>query len=752
MKPSFAPPPSSSSSSSSSALSNHKALHPIYIALESQQYNKAIKLCLASPSLATHPLAQALLAHAYLKAGQRYKCLLTLQALLQRGASVSPAGMANSDDAPSVGSDYFPELQLELKYCMERRDFIAVQQQQQQQQLPLQPASSLTSPAASKSGSGKKGKKKGSATATAASTTTLSSANGNSSNTLTDSTEDSNTFDLIDQFDIAPSLSDTGEQLPPPNPIFTDETLLSTLAMTLRSHLRLPWTAYQLYCWASASSMSSSNNTFDAQQATLVLLGKAFLAGCFVLVHPKYQSSVSSLSRSSSSSLLSPIAQSTLANMQVLALQMARLQQQLYGMAPATAWAAQTALWQVPPHPAKQLNDYTNPSDGADAKTTQRLLMLPRLAESLALKCIQERYGGSDSRTAANHEETDPKDEEEEDSLMVTENFLLYLRTLDQQGKWEEKLSALEERLEAGSCLSSGNSNPRSKTRVYPPRSTLLDLKAEVLQTLGRYEEARDLIASELLQEYPDNWSYWKRYLQCSLEEEGGIPGKDNTNDTALQECLNRTARLVEQVQSHASNNVGEGCSSDANPPSTYPLRGPDLMKVELAAECVRRCIAASTEDGGDAAQQARISKHVSALRTSIMEYGGVFAPRSSCTFADLGPYLDLFLQATSSTLADGCEGEVTILLEWLKRVGMQPSSADARERRKELRLYIFSLQMLYKTVRNRPQLFDEWIPSWTNLIRVWKEFQAFDTVTDDDQVCTIAWKKEAFVSKHNVF
>lgn len=72
-------------------------LHPIYVALDSHQYNKAIKLCLALPK--DNIMALALLAHAYNKSLQRHKALLTLQSIL--------------------GTEGFQELQLECRYSME---------------------------------------------------------------------------------------------------------------------------------------------------------------------------------------------------------------------------------------------------------------------------------------------------------------------------------------------------------------------------------------------------------------------------------------------------------------------------------------------------------------------------------------------------------------------------------------------------------------------------------------------------------
>ena len=55
-------------------------LHPIYVALDSHQYNRAVKLASALPE--SNTLGKALLAHAYSKSGQRYPALVTLNKIL----------------------------------------------------------------------------------------------------------------------------------------------------------------------------------------------------------------------------------------------------------------------------------------------------------------------------------------------------------------------------------------------------------------------------------------------------------------------------------------------------------------------------------------------------------------------------------------------------------------------------------------------------------------------------------------------
>ena len=419
-------------------------LHPIYQALESHQYNRAIKLCLAQPDSAL--LAKALLAHAYAKSGQRYKALLALQTIL----------------GPDNCQTYFPELRVEIAYSLDRT-----------QQEPAKPAAPAAPTSAKKAG--KKGKKKGSSSAATAASRT------NDVHTTVLQPPALQDWDLIDQLDTPPTLPDNWEELPPPHGAPMDETLLSTMAMTMGNLLGLKLTVFQLYGWASSKA---DNDEY--------LLRRAYLAGFAVLIAPQYQH----------------LASQILANMQVLALQLSRVQQQLYGVAPATAWAAQTALWQVQyassgADAAAADNSGNNIiSDEQMKKEAQRLAMLPRLAESLALKCVQANNEASASEAAT-------AEDNNNDHLMETEDFLLYMRTLELQGKYEEQVKVLNERL--ADCEKQQNGS----TMPAPPRQTLLDLQAQAFMKLKRYDEARTILEELLRDHYPDDWRYWIKHLEC---------------------------------------------------------------------------------------------------------------------------------------------------------------------------------------------------------------------------------------------
>jgi len=638
-----------------------KSLQPIYMALESHQYSRAIKLCLAQQS---SPINRALLAHAYAKSSQRAKALATIQSLF--------LGDAAPDSSSTV---CFPELQLELKYALaleEEPELASSNQHQSAQQQQQQTAGGSASKKP-----GKKAKKKGSSAAGAAGASSSLGAGAKKKHlgTLQASSVVPSDWDLIDQLDTPPQLpEDWEQQLPAAHIITPDPTVLATLSMTMTGVLHLPLTAYQLYCWALTC------DPLDASEE-LLYTRRAFLLGLAV---PHYHQQ-------------RMVGGAMLANMQVLALQLARLQQQYPAETtpryPATLWAAQTALWQM------EYYDHHHSDRGSskDEKQTQRLAMLPRLAESLASKCVEEY---SVAATATND---DTAVEEgggggSGNSLLATESFLLYMKTLDRQGKWTEKLAVLEERLAAD------NDDANHDRQMSPPRQGILELKVATLRNLDPvpHDAVRSTV-EELLGMFPDDWEYWKQHLECCIAEADGDVERGCVQTEAF---VTRALRQAEQNQGSR----------------TYPLRGPHLMRVELAATRL-----------GKIPGHRRTSPSAvdcEALIQSILVYGEEFAPRATCAFSDLQPYLEFALDLGSA------EEQARVLLEWSSKLRSRaPSSDDTRERRKELRTYIFAVQVNYTVLHKVEHLQSKELPRWEELMTVWKSFQAFELAKNVDQV-----------------
>ena len=168
-------------------MSSSNKIHPIYVALDANQYSRAIKLCLAMPK--DNLLAQALLAHAYNKSMQRYKAILVMQSIL--------------------GTDGFQELQLECKYAKEAWD--------SQQTAATAPPPKPAPMAASKKG--KKGKKKPAAAPAPS-----------SSQTATTPAESADSqWSLAEHLASPPGIDENWEKLPPVENAITDEVSIVVL-------------------------------------------------------------------------------------------------------------------------------------------------------------------------------------------------------------------------------------------------------------------------------------------------------------------------------------------------------------------------------------------------------------------------------------------------------------------------------------------------------------------------------------------
>lgn len=634
--------------SCSNMSTSHHKLNPIYAALDVAQYSRAIKLAQAFP--ASNVLAQALLAHAYAKVDQRYKAMLVFRSILWGGN--------DSDDADKT--KYFPELQLEIKYSLQeqknRQDLESGSNAQQQQQ-------SQSSSSSSRRGgkNSKKGKKRGGGSK---SNNSNSGPAAPSSSTLGEATT-TNDWDWVDALDTPPTLpdwwNDSSISLPSTRPAFlTDPTILATLCSTmLMISIRLPLTAYQLYSWAA-----------DTAAADELTVRKAFLTGLAVQVSPQYSNKATGAN----------VTSSVLAQQQGLALQLARIQQQHFGHAPATAWAAACALW--------QLQQPSSEAAAADTKQQQRLAMLPRLAESLAHKRIQQQ-----AQIAA---ASDGSQNTQQTVIVAAEaeEFLLYCQTLDVQNKWEEKRKVVTDRLALSGSGKNGQQKPMS-----PTKQTLLGLQQHALFELGQFAEARQILEDELLSKDPDNWDYWKRHLECNLAEERA----DSTeNGEASQLCTYR----------HTTNFISKVLT--ANQENGYPLRAPHLVGVELAAINFK-----SLRDN-NIQNQEQFEESTQKLLERVRQYGEEFCSRASSAFADLRPYLKLVLESCN-------EEHAVSILAWLERLRDKPSHKDPKERRKELRRYIFSIQVNYMVLAEFIDLRERWLPDWKELLLTWRQFQYFE-------------------------
>ena len=166
----------------SSCFRSMSKLHPVYAALDSYQYSRAIKLASALPD--SNILGKCLLAHAFYKSGQRYQSLVTLQKILSELTSPS---------------DYFYELTREVKCAIE-----ALEERPQELSKPIAAATS-------ESKKGKKGPKK-----------KLAPPPPKPVQAPTTVRNDSQ-VDLVEQLDSPPRLPDDWKTLPALQNAITDE-------------------------------------------------------------------------------------------------------------------------------------------------------------------------------------------------------------------------------------------------------------------------------------------------------------------------------------------------------------------------------------------------------------------------------------------------------------------------------------------------------------------------------------------------
>ena len=402
--------------------------------------------------------------------------------------------------------------------------------------------------------------------------------------------------------------------------------------------LQLPLTAYQIYAWAATVEPVEEN-----------ILTKTFCLGLNVLAAPSKWTKESNIK----------ISTHVLAHMQGVALLYARLiaqaQQQstpaVFSKFPitlATSWAAQSALWQI-----QWLPD--------DPK---RSMILPRLAESMAQKLMQQN----------------------EEGVLPAEIVLLSLRTLEQQSKWTEMLEILE-------TNEIKDQQPLTSTSEFGVALTtyqILREKARVLSQLQEHGKARD-VYENLLKSSPDDWSCWKGHLQCCIDSDQ----------------VDVTTSFVDQILTDQSG-------------AKYPLRGPHLMKVELAANRLKR---QKTEDS------------LQAMAAAIQSYAEIFAPRASCAFSDLEGYIEQMMETAVANYNEITESLLKFARTMRESSKSRKESTNNKERQAKLRAYIFAVKLNFKLLVTNVALQDYWLPDGKELVTEWQESLALSASNEGEVV-----------------
>lgn len=601
-------------SSNNNSQQLHTKLNPIYAAIDAYQFNRAIKLASALPD--SNVLGKALLAHSYTKSGQKRQALITLHKLL-------------------IGEE-----------TSSSRIFFELQSVLDQQNELVSPSATASSSAPSKAepATGKKGKKGKKKPSLKLQQQQQRRAGG----------EIQPRADLIDRLDVSPLIPEKIDFLPATDVassqsttntnanIITDETTLATLAVSLKT-LNLPLTAYQMYARASDTV------------PTELMLTKTFTSGLSVLAAPSTWDAESQ----------SRVETHVLGHMQTVSLQLARVAVSANDNSTlmlATAWACQSALWQLQWLP----------------EDDKRSLILPRLAESMARKLLQQENDRNQSSK---------------------EIWLLCLRILKHQSKWDEIFQILED-IPVNNNRDTSDATAADLTPVSKPSSefgvtmTYQRIKletAEAMEKLHRYNDAQ-IVYESLLQSSPDDWSCWKAHLECS------ISGK-NSNGVDL------TLALANKVISER-----EG--------SRNQFRAPHLMIVEIATEQLRK-------DFTD--------KNLWAVGSAIQQYAITFGHRANCTITDLDPYLSVLLGHENSGRDNGDDSSsgrnVTISLlqfaETLRKSnasnGAASDDCDKKENLAKLRAYIFAVKLTHKLLSSNKDLADKYLPDWIEIVKEWK-------------------------------
>jgi tetratricopeptide (TPR) repeat protein len=485
--------------------------------------------------------------------------------------------------------------------------------------------------------------------------------------------------------------------------------------VTIQS-LKLPLTNYQLHAWA----ISAVNPTQEA------LLTKIFTLGLAVLASPSKWTKVSHVE----------MTRVVLAHLQSLALQWARLvvlakQQNKYvipvtnphtsnfALLLATAWAAQTALWQL----------QWLPPD------SQRSLLLPRLAESMARRLLlqPENNNKNEIENGENHDDDDDKEPSTSNSA-AAEIQILCLKTLENQCKWSEMLEllSLEEQRQspvAATSLTATESTPDDdgvdrtnmlELTMRPPTMSefgvaltmyqILTEKARVLKEMEHYEEAKHIYQTLLQESRPDDWLCWMGYWTCCIKSSSSSGG-------GVDQALQSTHQLIETVL----------CAG------TYGnrrLRGPNLMKVELVALSIRTSRNLSDDQSGEQQQQPAPHESIESLCKAIQVFANHFATKSPCAFSDLNPYLELVLESTRQEGENSGVAMIEALLEWGTTLLCQCSSSSTTnsdaptstgDPRSKLRGYIFAARFIHKLLSKFVTLQDRFLPNWTDLVKEWQ-------------------------------
>ena len=321
------------------------------------------------------------------------------------------------------------------------------------------------------------------------------------------------------------------------------------------------------------------------------------------------------------------------------------------------------------------------------SNANQKMALLPRLAESLSSRIV-----------------LNPSTQPSENDWDV------YLETLLVQGKRSETIEALQKI--QGTPMPGGEDGDSSVMPRIDDEDTIDNhvgsllpytqrKKFERLATISFEMDRFDASAGyykELLGAFPDQWSYWQGLIECCVKH-----GTDEVDDDGWTGCCEFTKEVI--VRTEAT--------------QKYALRGPHICLLELA---LLKAGKMKSEDS------------LGALSRELRVYGDKFGPIASCCFSDMRSYIDALIDTVCQDIStlDDLPLCVSGLLCWAKETHTSSTQSastdenvDSKQRRMSLRRFIFGVQVVYgiaaKLVTVGSQIIDEFSPPITTLVVEWR-------------------------------
>ena len=380
-------------------------------------------------------------------------------------------------------------------------------------------------------------------------------------------------------------------------------------------------------------------------------------------------------------------------------------------------------------------NDTNGNNGGMDIpslidKLRRKIDLLPRLAESLSSRvCVIVPT----STTNNNNDNTDGGG-----GGGVSENdWNVYLETLLVQDKQMEAIDILKSIYcgDGNSNQSSSSSSEEEAIQQLLPKihdeqsvqervgSMLPYTHRNRMEKLGQlyielhmYTEAEKHYC-DLLLLYPDQWTYWLALIKCATTATTTTTA--NTTASGVNDGWERCMSFAKDIiatRNNTTSGVGRG---------NHEVRGPYLVLIELIAQKLRQVDGSIPYYKDDSSNDNIIDTTnitnifdchdvdavVLSLYDEICSYGTKFSPVASCCFADLRPYIHLLVQSrrTAEINIDDIPADVLKLLSWAKEILTANSQINTtatttttelslQERRKQLRRYIFAVQVVFDT------------------------------------------------------